>query len=240
MAKRILVFQHGPWEGPGKFLSNAARRRNIGLNVVKVWKQAIPDLNPFDGLIVLGGSPNVDQETMYPFLKPEKEAIRRWLANNRPYLGFCLGHQLLADAMGARVGVNFAPSIGYIKGYLTHAGRAHAAFAGLSHELLFFKWHAYAVQEPLPTHLAVLATSQDCQVEAFSVKDRPHILGLQFDNHAADPEDVEVWLDKDSKWLASLGGKACNPAKIMAEADRLAETLQQDFDHLFDNWLGFL
>ncbi len=102
MMKRLLVFQHMPWEGPGQHLIRSAEKLRVGLDIVEVRHQPIPDISSYDGLIVLGGGLNVDQEEDYPFLKSEKEAIRRSLEADMPYLGFCLGHQLLADAL-ARV-----------------------------------------------------------------------------------------------------------------------------------------
>ena len=106
MSKRFLVFQHMDWEGPGKHLVHAAEIQGLHLDVIEVWHQTIPDLANYDGLIVLGGSPNVDQEEDYPFLRAEKAAIREVLEAEKPYLGFCLGHQLLADVIGLKVGPN--------------------------------------------------------------------------------------------------------------------------------------
>jgi hypothetical protein len=77
MPRNFLVFQHTPWEGPGEFLLTAANRHNIQLHIVKVWEQPIPEITSYDGLIVLGGSPNVDQEKQYPFLQNEKKRSAR-------------------------------------------------------------------------------------------------------------------------------------------------------------------
>lgn len=177
MARHILLFQHASWEEPGKLFLETARESNVLLETIKVWQQPIPDLSRYDALVVLGGGPNVDEAKRYPFLVREKHAIRESLADNRPYLGFCLGHQLLAEALGAKVTLNFRPSVGFVTGYLTHYGRSHPAFAGLPNSMPLFKWHAQAVQEPLPGHVMLPATSADCQVEAISVVNQPHILG---------------------------------------------------------------
>lgn len=239
MASQFLVFQHGPWERPGRFLLQTAQQLDLRLKIVKVWQQPIPRLSRYDGLIVLGGSPNVDQERLYPFLAPEKQAIRKSIADGRPYLGFCLGHQLLAEALGAKVGPNFRPSVGFVQGFLTHAGREHPAFCGLPKAPTLYKWHSQTVLTPLPRHLAVLVTSADCQVEAFSAEDRPHLLGLQFDNHAADPNDVAVWLAKDQKWLASLP-LDCDPAAILNRAQQLQALLAREFRTLLTNYFTLL
>lgn len=237
MGKKFLVFQHTPWEGPGRLLLEAAYRHQVELEVVKVWESRIPDPEPFDALVVLGGGPNVNEEERYPFLIREKTAIRRSLADNRPYLGICLGHQLLAEALGAPVGRNHRFSVGFTTGYLTHRGHAHPAFEGLPDGLTLFKWHAQAVLEPLPRHLEVLATSSECAIEAISVVNRPHILGVQFDNHAAAPPDVALWLQQDVDWLDRLGLTSAELTAILDEAVRRQEKSAAEFELLFANFL---
>lgn len=238
MAKRLSVLQHGPWDGMGRLLAEAARDNGVQLDVVEVWHQPIPALSPYDGLIVLGGSANVDQERQYPFLCGEKKAIADSIRDNRPYLGFCLGHQLLAQTMGAQIGNNLAASIGIVRGYLTHDGRHHQIFNGFSKTLPLLKWHTQAVQEPLPKAIQVLATSADCQVEAISVKGRPHLIGLQFDNYAATPDDIAAWVAKDERWLGTLNNGAINTTEILRAAREYCSTLRKDFHRLFTNFLA--
>ena len=238
MAKNFLVFQHTPWEGPGEFLLEGVKRHNIRLHIVKVWEQSIPEITSYDGLIILGGSPNVDQEKQYPFLKSEKRSIRLAIEDDLPCLGICLGHQLLADALGAQVGRNFRPSVGFINGYLTHDGRQHPVFKDMPTTLSLFKWHGQAVLEPLPKHIEVLVTSADCQIEAIAFADHPHIIGVQSDNHAAAPKNVAFWLEKDAKWIASLSDPLPDPAKIIADAEMRAQASREQFMLLFNNWLA--
>ena len=239
MAKNIVVFQHNPWEGPGTHLVSAASRHNLKMEIIYVWKEDIPEGTSYDAMIVLGGGPNVDQETIYPFLVEEKKAIQKALANDLPYLGFCLGHQILANVMGAQVGPNHRSSIGFIKGFLTHEGKRHPLFEGLPPDMALFKWHGQSVQEPLPTYMNILATSAECQIEAISLEERPHIVGLQFDNHAA-PENVKEWLTMDSKWLSSLTDRKIDPAAILADAQQNSESLGKQFAKLFDNFFDLI
>jgi GMP synthase-like glutamine amidotransferase len=91
MKKRLLVLQHTPWEKPGQFLLRSATKHRLQLDMIKVWHRPIPDINPYHGLIVLGGSPNADQEQKYPFLKREKACIRGVIDHDMPYLGFAWG-----------------------------------------------------------------------------------------------------------------------------------------------------
>jgi GMP synthase-like glutamine amidotransferase len=240
MAKSIVVFQHNPWEGPGKHLVSASARHNLKMEIIPVWKQDIPEVTSYDAMIVLGGGPNVDQENTYPFLTDEKKAIRNGVANDLPYLGFCLGHQLLANVMGAKVGPNHQSSIGFTQGFLTHEGKKHPLFEELPPNMTLFKWHGQSVQELLPTYMNILATSAECQIEAISLEERPHIVGLQFYNHAATPENVKDWLTMDSKWLSSLADKQIDPAAILADAQKNCDAMGKQFAKLFDNFFNLI
>jgi len=240
MAKNIVVFQHNPWEGPGTHLVSAFARHDLKMKVVHVWKEDIPEVTSYDAMVVLGGGPNVDQEAVFPFLSKEKKAIQKAVANDLPYLGFCLGHQLLAHVMGAKVKPNHRSSIGFIPGFLTHDGKEHPLFAGLPQNMTLFKWHSQSVQEPLPNFMNILATSAECQIEAISFEDRPHIVGFQFDNHAATPANVKDWLTMDSKWLSSLTDTVIDPKAILDDASKNSTSMGQQFTKLFDNFFSLV
>jgi len=204
MAHNFLVLQHADWEPPGRLLLEAAEQLGITLRISKIYQQAPPDPADFEALLLLGGPQNVNQLERYPFLKEEKRLLKAWLTMDRPCLGFCLGHQLLAEALGAQIGRNFTPNIGFTRGHLTHCGSEHPVFKGINSPFPLFKWHSQAIQTPLPRELLMLATSSQCVVEAFGVAGRPHIIGLQCDNHAAHPEDINSWLEHDRGWISGL------------------------------------
>jgi GMP synthase-like glutamine amidotransferase len=238
MTKQFLVFQHISWEGPGTYLIRSAEKCDARLDVVEVWHKPIPDTGSYDGLIVLGGSPDVDQEKEYPFLKNEKEIIRRSLEADKPYLGFCLGHQLLADALGAETGSNFCRSVGFITGHLTKNGRRHPLFNGIPRSFPLFKWHAQAVLPPMPKEIEVLVTSAECQVEAISVKDRPYIVGLQFDNQAATVSDVKDWVKGDERWLSQP--PPIDMSALLKDAAKHEALMGEQFELIFSNYMNLI
>jgi len=238
MGKRFLVIQHMDWEGPGKHLRRLAASRDMHLDVIEVWRQAIPDVQPYNGLLVLGGSPNVDEEEKYPFLSGEKAAIRKVLAADKGYLGFCLGHQLLAHVLGLKVGPNDCRSVGFIEGHLTRHGRQHPIFQNLPNTMPLFKWHAQALLPPVPKTVEILVTSLECQVEAISLKGCPHVVGLQFDNHAGSLEDVATWIEGDRSWLASQ--PQVDTSQLLADALRYETHVGEQFELIFDNYLKLI
>jgi len=238
VAKRFLVFQHMPWEGPGQHLIRSARKWRLRLDVIEVWRATIPSITSYDGLMVLGGSPNVDQEEEYPFLKAEKAAIREVINEDKPFIGFCLGHQLLAEALGAKVGPNSCRSVGFIEGHVTKDGRRHPVFEGMPKSFPLFKWHAQAVLSPLPKALDVLVTSSECEVEACCLKGRPHVMGLQFDNHAATVSDIERWVEADQVWLRQP--PRVDTEAIVKDAARYEALMGKQFQLMFDSYLRLI
>ena len=93
------------------------------------------------------------------------------LASRRPFLGFCLGHQLLAEALGGAVGPAREPEIGVMNVELTAAGRSSAFLAGVAHEIPCFQWHSAEVTR-VPDGAQILASSPACAVNAMSLGTR--------------------------------------------------------------------
>ncbi len=231
--KKILIVQHLPWEGPGGHLLTALAADGLEYEVSEVWHQPLPPLSAFSALIVLGGSPNVDQEEEFPYLKPLKAMIKETLASGRAYLGFCLGHQLLADVLGCRVGPLARKSVGFINGRLTPAGRAHPVFQGLPTELRLFKWHGQGVIPPLPEGMEILMSSDAAVVEALGLRGNPRVVGLQFDNHA-DARDAARWLAHDRDW--ALAGTDVVPEVLGSQALKEEKAIGPHFRRFLENF----
>ena len=175
---RVLVLQHLPVEHPG---SVGTRLRQGGCQLVTVeldHGERIDDLEAFDLMLVMGGPMDVWEEDRHPWLRPEKEAIRRWVRElGRPFLGICLGHQLLADALGGTVGPMRAPEVGLVPVRVTVAGADDPLFAGVPSPILGLQWHGSEVTR-LSEDAVTLATNQSSAIQAFRVADRAW--GLQF------------------------------------------------------------
>ncbi len=169
---RLLVFQHIALEHPGIFRDFMAED-GIEWDAVELDEgEAIPDLGGYDGLWVMGGPMDVWEEDAHPWFKAEKAAIREAVTERGlPYFGLCLGHQLLADALGGTVGRAETPEIGVLDIELTPDGRASPFYEGLPESGQCLQWHGAEVTRP-PEGARVLASSSACRVQAMSIGER--------------------------------------------------------------------
>ena len=171
---KFLILQHINIEHPGIFLK-FIREDNIKIDTIELDEnEKIPNLDPYDAMIVMGGPMDTWQEETFPWLKTEKEAIHKFVSVNRkPYLGLCLGAQLLSEAIGGKVRKMKTPEIGVLKVSLKDN---KSLFKGLNKELKVLQWHSYEAYD-LPSNANILASSAECNVQAFSFN---NAFGLQF------------------------------------------------------------
>jgi len=171
---KFLVLQHINIEHPGIFLK-FMKEDNIKIDTVELDEnEKIPNLDPYDAMIVMGGPMDTWQEESFPWLRTEKEAIHKFVAiNKKPYLGLCLGAQLLSEAIGGKVRKMKIPEIGVLKVSVIDN---KSLFRGLNKDLKVLQWHSYEAHD-LPTNTNLLASSPECKVQAFSFN---KAFGLQF------------------------------------------------------------
>jgi len=232
--KRALIFQHMDHDTPGRFSDFLAEDGYVPKSV-RLWEgQAIPPLKDYDFLFVLGGAQDVWEEDLYPWLVAEKAAIREWVMTRaKPYIGICLGHQLLASALDGTVGKAERGEVGVHE--IKIADMAHPFFAGLHGVHRVMQWHLAEVKAP-PKSAHVLASSGSTAVQAIAVDG--HAIGLQF--HAEfTPQTVASWESLPS-YIAALE-KNLGPgayARVVADSYPVLPRMGVMARRIYDNLMS--
>ena len=225
----VQALRHIGFEDLGSF-EIPLRAAGYDIEYVDVAERDPGSLDPLGPglLVVLGGPMGVYDQDAYPFISSEIELLRQRLASGRPTLGICLGAQMMAAALGARVYPAAAREIGWSAIELSETGEHNplAALGGVP----VLHWHGDTFD--LPAGTTLLASTAACRNQAFSRG--PNVLGLQFH-----PEIVgarfEHWLLGHASELATAG---ISPAALRRDAMHHANRLEKAAALLLENWLS--
>jgi GMP synthase-like glutamine amidotransferase len=203
---RVHYLQHVPFEGLGS-IGPWLESRGVDVTATRLFEAPrFPKVSEIDWLVVMGGPMNVNDEAEHPWLVAEKRFIAEAIGSMKTVLGVCLGSQLIASALGARVFPNREREIGWFP-IEPVPGAASSPFADLFRAPReVFHWHGQTFD--LPPRATWLAKSAACAHQAFSIGDR--VLGLQF--HAEfTPESAHALAERFPSELA--------PARFVQPAD---------------------
>jgi len=173
---KIHYLQHVPFEDVA-YMGNWAKENGVHLGRTRLYEnEPYPSLSNFDVLIIMGGPMGVYDEQEYPWLKTEKAYIRKAIHNKKIVVGICLGAQLIAAALGAKVYQNSFKEIGWFPVYKTQ--RTQNTFLGkiLPKSFMAFHWHGDTFD--IPKGAVHLAESKACKNQAFVYLKR--VIALQF------------------------------------------------------------
>jgi GMP synthase-like glutamine amidotransferase len=224
---RVLVFQHTPEEVPGSLIP-WFQSNSIQPTIFHTYEgKAFPEESDFDWLIVLGGPMNVDQTAEHPWLLEEKKFIQTWLQSSKSYLGICLGGQLLAQVLGAKVKKSNHREIGFHR--IEKSSSHHPFFSDWPSSLKVFQWHED--QFSLPAGCISHFQSSACEFQAFSKGN--NVIGLQFH-----PEAEIPWI------LGNYEGFSPRPNEPFEQTEQECrknfveiEVMQKNFFSLLDHFL---
>ena len=231
MNRTVLILRHMPQETAGT-LENALTRAGLDVRYIDLFQEFPRGCRSIRrrGLVVLGGPMNVDEVDRYPFLKLDVQWIQQALDSRLPLLGICLGSQLLAKALGAKVYPNAVKEIGWYPLEWLPAAAADPLFAQ-SGTATVFQWHGDTFD--LPQAAVLLVRGSSCQNQAFRWGSTAYGLQFHIEMTAA---MIDGWLSKgdENGELAELD--YINPQAIRELTPRFLSCMQQLAADVFDRF----
>ena len=230
---RLLVFQHVAYEILGT-LNPLLKSYGFRIKYVNFGRdpEAQPALDGYDGLVVLGGPMSVDETTTRPHLKTELKKIEEAMQRDMPILGVCLGAQLVAKVLGARVAPGPEKEIGWYDVSPTRDGLDDPLFRHFGECEKIFQWHADTFD--LAAGAVHLAEGSTCANQAFRYGE--NVYGIQFHMEVDEPM-IGRWLDNPDLQaeIAGLDGQV-DPESIRRETRRHIGRLRRLSDAAFGDF----
>ena len=178
---RVLVLQHIKIEDPG-FIKDLMIKDGAELITIELDEgEKIPsDLSKFDAMFCMGGPMDTWMEKEHPWLIDEKKRIKEFVVDlKKPYLGFCLGCQLLGEIVGGKVVKSNNPEIGMLNINFSNNKNNDSLFSKFPDEITSLQWHSYEVQGlENNKDVTLLASSPETKYQIFKYQN--HAYGLQF------------------------------------------------------------
>ena len=213
---KILILQHIKIEDPG-FVKDLMIKDGAELTTIELDEgETIPnDLSTFDAMFCMGGPMDTWMEKEHPWLVDEKKAIKEFVINlKKPYLGFCLGCQLLGEVIGGKVAKTNNPEIGMLNINFSENKKNDPLFSKFPERITSLQWHSYEVQGlENNKNVTLLASSPETKYQIF--KYQSHAYGIQF--------HIEVKDTTVSEW-------GCVPEYKNALEEQLGEGALEKFD----------
>jgi GMP synthase (glutamine-hydrolysing) len=175
----------------------------------------------------MGGPMGVENENKFPWLIKEKDFISETIRRNKKVLGICLGAQLIASALGAKVYPNAQKEIGWFPVRVTPDGKLSSLFKNIPQQFTAFHWHGDTFD--LPVGARWLAESEACRHQAFSFD--KHVLGLQF-HLKVERHNVELLVQNCENELQKV--PFIQSAESMLNAKHCFDEIHQNMDHILD------
>ncbi|MBI04923.1 MAG: glutamine amidotransferase [Pelagibacteraceae bacterium] len=193
MTKNIIILQHIAVETPG-YILDLMKRDNYNLTTIELDEgEKIPNnINQFDAMLSMGGPMDTWMEESHPWLIEEKKTIKEFVINlKKPFLGFCLGCQLLGEVVGGKVVKSNPPEIGILDVNMLQNYEKDEIFKEFPSRIKALQWHSYEVQDlEKNCDVSILASSLTTKYQIFKYQN--HAYGIQF--------HIEIKEDTVNKW----------------------------------------
>ena len=226
---RVHVLQHVAFEGLG-CIADWLDARHATTTFTRFFESPqLPKLDDVDFVIALGGPMSVNDEAALLWLRDEKRFIAAAIAAGKPVLGICLGAQLMASALGARVYPGPEKEIGWFPVFaeLASADAKDSSTFALPTQIDVFHWHGETFD--LPPTARLLACSPVCRHQAFQIG--PRAIGLQFHLETT-PASMEAMLTHcadelvpGQRFIASAEQVRATPGKHFVKANALMHSV---------------
>ncbi|MDO9010661.1 MAG: type 1 glutamine amidotransferase [Gallionella sp.] len=223
----IHYLQHVAFEGLGS-IEDWARQRGHSLSATRLYQgEPLPAVETADLLIVMGGPMNIYQEADYPWLADEKRYIKKTISAGRRVLGICLGAQLIADVLGAKVYAHHDKEIGWFPVETTEAASLSKLFSAFPRQLDVFHWHGDTFD--IPAGALHTARSVGCAHQAFVYDER--VVGLQFHLETTHSSAQQLIAHGEDELIA---GRYIQSAQAMLADARRFDTINHAMQELLD------
>jgi GMP synthase-like glutamine amidotransferase len=228
----VLIIKHVDIEGPG-LIEYYLKQIKASYQILCLKAGVrLPKIDDFTHIVILGGSMNVYEENQYPFLREEDLFIKEAIQRGKFILGICLGAQLIAKALGAKVFRSPAKEIGWYDVSLTRIGSLDPLFSGLPNTFPVFQWHEDTFEIPKAAKLIVTSTSLPNQ--GFRYGDKTY--GLQFHLEMTE-EMTREWMKTYEKELGGSQPSLFSKLKILTDTEMKIKAYKKMGMNFFENFL---
>ena len=215
--KEVIVLQHIKIEDPG-YIKDLMIEDKINLTTIELDEgEKIPqDLSKYDAMFCMGGPMDTWMEKDYPWLIEEKKKIKEFVVDlKKPYLGFCLGCQLLGEVVGGSVVKSINPEIGMLNISFSDNKKSDLLFNQFPDQIKSLQWHSYEAQGlESKKDITLLASSPETKYQIFKYQN--HAYGIQF--------HIEIKDTTVNEW-------GCVPEYKKALEDQLGDGALEKFDN---------
>jgi GMP synthase-like glutamine amidotransferase len=221
----IYYLQHVAFEGLGS-IEKWAHNHRLGVSAIRLYENGtFPDPKRLEALVVLGGPMGINDEEKFPWLVPEMHFIEKVIKNGVPVLGICLGAQLLAHVLGAKVYPNNEKEIGWFSVTKTVSSNDHKIATILPDKMEVFHWHGDTFD--LPEDAIQLYRSEACEHQAFIYDN--NVTALQFHLETT-PASIDALINHCSEEL--IDAPFVQSAEAMRKGTSRFQTINKNMDIL--------